>query len=565
MEWRPDHPAFERLLRAFLQQVPAIYVVGGAVRDHFLGANGAKQSKTTDLDLAVDTAALPLARQVADTLGWAFYPLDEVRDVARLVFTANAGEPLVCDVARVREGSITNDLRLRDFTINAMAFAVEQMGKATLLDPFGGQRDLEAKLIRRVSAASLADDPARLLRAIRFSTQFGFALDEETRLQIKQICSTVSLASAERARDELWKMLATDNPAGAIDGLRQVGLLIHILPEVEEMVGVGQSYPHFEDVYQHTLRAMQNGVYLRNWILGKPLPVYGSGQLAADQAMARWQEMMTAHLVPLRKHFRAPLAAGRTRADWLVWTALLHDTGKPSTRTEEQQPNGSIRYRFFNHEEVSATMAERRLTALRFSRQEINLVRRVVAFHMRPHLLSSSFVGQTISKRAKFRFFRDTQSGLSNGPAPTAMAPSAPVSLTQRKIKRTQKQSTPIATGKTNGNYYANDGIDTLCLAIADYQAIHHHIHDSKEIYLHHSAELFDYIFDPVGFAISQQQPLVDGNTLMHALHLSPGRQIGQLLAAIQEAQAAGEIETTEAALMFAADELQRVTNSATE
>ncbi|MCB0183830.1 MAG: hypothetical protein KDE31_06180, partial [Caldilineaceae bacterium] len=344
MDWQPNHPAFQHLLRAFRAQATTVYAVGGVVRDHLLG----RRDKLTDLDLMVMEPALPIARAVADQLGWAFYPLDELRDVARLVFTANAAAPLVCDIARVRGGSPEGDLLMRDFTINAMAFAIEQTGEATLLDPSGGQADLQRRLVRRVSAASLADDPVRLLRAIRFVVQLGFTLDEATRLQIKQICSTVTLASAERIRDELWKMLASDLPAQALQGLQDVGLLAHVLPEVAQMTDVAQSYPHFEDVYRHTLRVMQNAAQLRNWILGQPLPGAESAGLQVEQpgalgdqhpAMAQWTEALAPYLIPLRRHMREPLAGGRNRAEWLVWHAMLHDIGKPVARTEEPQPN----------------------------------------------------------------------------------------------------------------------------------------------------------------------------------------------------------------------------------
>ena len=530
MEWKPEHPAFQQLLSAFLKQVPTVYVVGGVVRDYLLG----KPVKIADLDLVIDHPVLPAARRVADMLGWAFYPLDEARDVARLVFMANAAEPLVCDVARIRNSSVESDLRLRDFTINAMAFAVEQLGQATLIDLFGGQEDLQQNVVRRVSAASLADDPVRLLRAIRFLIQFDFTLDEQTKLQIKRVCSTVTLASAERIRDELWKMLATDQPARAIEALHEVGLLIQVLPEVAHMEGVAQSYPHFEDVYQHTLRVIQHAAQMRNWILGKPQPAIGS-------EMERWEEMLSPHIIALRRHFRQPVAVGHTRAEWLVWEALLHDIGKPETRSEEEQPNQSIRYRFFNHDQVGATLAENRLTMLRFSRQEIALARRVVGFHMRPHLLSSSFVGQSISKRAKFRFFRDTHG--------------------MQRATAAQEMNTP-RDRSTVQSYNTSDGIDTLCLAIVDYQAIHRHANDPKEAYLIHSKELFAYIFDAAGFAATQQQPLIDGHTLMKQLQLSPGRQIGQMLAMIQEAQAAGEIETEEEALALATASLQELCKS---
>lgn len=510
MNWKPQHPAFGALLSAFLQQHVPVYVVGGVVRDFFLG----QKDKITDLDLVVEHSAIPLARQVADRLGWAFYPLDELRDVARLVFTANHGDPLVCDIARQRGESIEHDLLLRDFTVNALAFALKRPGQVELVDVCHGQADLQARLIRRVSAASLADDPVRLLRAIRFAVQLNFALDEQTRLQIKRTCTTVTLASAERVRDELWKMLTTIAPARAMQELQNVGLLTYVLPEVANLDGVAQSYPHYEDVFQHSLRVTQQAVLLRDWLLGRAV-------VANDTPTQLWQQALTPRLNQLRYHFKLPLASGRLRAEWLVWHALLHDIGKPVTRTVEMQPGDHIRYRFLEHERVGAELAENRLNALRFSRQESTLARTVIDNHMRPHLLSAAFVGKPISRRACYRFYRHTEN---------------------RQLEQ------PIA-------------VDTLLLAIADFQSTYYVMGAQPQRdmpppnwlgYLQHINELLAFVLDADGITATQQSPLVDGHTLMQYFQLSPGRHIGQMLEQVQEAQAAGEVTTKEAAIELA-------------
>ena len=511
MNWKPKHPAFQALLAAFLQQNVPVYVVGGVVRDFLLGST----DKVTDLDLVVEHSAIPLARRVADRLGWAFYPLDEARDVARLVFTANIGDPLVCDIARQRGETIEHDLLVRDFTVNALAFALQRPGEVTVVDVCHGQADLQARIIRRVSAASLADDPLRLLRAIRFAVQLNFALDEQTRLQIKRICTTVTLSSAERVRDELWKMLATAEPARAIQGLQSVGLLPFVLPEVANLDGVAQSYPHYEDVYQHSLRVTQHAVQLRDWLLGRPLPV-------AELPTQLWQQVLTPRLTQLRHHFKTPLANGRLRAEWLVWHGLLHDIGKPITRTVETQPDDHIRYRFLEHERVGAELAENRLNALRFSRQESTLVCTVIENHMRPHLLSAAFVGKAISRRARYRFYRHTDN---------------------------QQLEQPIA-------------VDTLLLAIADYQSSYREMPPPNWLgYLQHVDELLAFVFDADGIAATKESPLVDGHLLMQHFQLAPGRQVGQLLAYLQEAQAATEITTQAEALKLAESWLHETQN----
>lgn len=502
MNWKPSHPAFQTLLSAFLQQNVPVYVVGGVVRDFLLGS----QDKTTDLDLVVEHSAIPLARRVADRLGWAFYPLDEARDVARLVFTANIGDPLVCDIARQRGETIEQDLLLRDFTVNALAFALQRPGQVELVDICRGQADIQERIIRRVTPASLADDPLRLLRAIRFAVQLDFTLEEQTRLQIKRICSTVSLSSAERVRDELWKMLLTTEPARAMQDLQNVGLLTYVLPEVANLDGVAQSYPHYQDVYQHSLRVTQHAVQLRDWLLGRPV-------VATELPTQLWQQALAPRLTQLRHHFKTQLANGRVRAEWLVWHALLHDIGKPITRTAESQPDDHVRYRFLEHERVGAELAENRLNALRFSRQESTLVSTVIENHMRPHLLSAAFVGKPISRRARYRFWRYTEN---------------------RQLEQ------PVA-------------VDTLLLAIADYQSTYRDMPPPNwRGYLQHLDELLAFVFDADGIAATQQSPLVDGHTVMQNFSLTPGRQVGQLLAYLQEAQAAGEITTQAEALELA-------------
>lgn len=502
MNWKPAHPAFRALLNAFLQQTTPVYIVGGVVRDFLLG----QQNQLTDLDLVLGQAALPTAQRVADQLGWNFYPLDPVRDVARLVFPSTNGEPLICDVASLRGDSIEADLWARDFTVNAMALALDGQDQPRLIDVWNGQRDLAQRLLRRVSAASLAEDSVRLLRAVRLANQLNFTLDEETLLQIKRLSATLRLASSERVRDELWKMLLTNQAAQALDDLRKLNLLGYVLPEIAGLVEIEQSYPHYQDVYQHTLQTVRKAVQIRNWIKGQPGPT-------TEPTPPIWQNALEPWRVQLRYHFANPMAVGHPRADWLVWQALFHDVGKPATRTTETQPGGSVRYRFFEHDRVGAEMAAQRLTALHFSRPEIGLARAVIEGHMRPHLLDASFVGQPISRRACYRFFRDVGGKQFEQPA----------------------------------------GVDTVLLAMADYQAIYKDTPPPNwRGYLNHISHLLAFAFTKEGWAEIQKKPLLDGYALMARFNLAPGRQVGQLLEQLLEAQAAGEIQNREEALQLA-------------
>lgn len=500
MQWQPKHPAFRALLDAVLAEAAPVYAVGGVVRDHLLG----RRDKLTDLDLVVETAALPTARRVADRLGWAFYPLDQARDVARLVFTRTGGEPLICDIARIRGWDIESDLTSRDFTINAMAFALEPGGRCTLIDLCGGQADLDARVLRRVSAVSMAEDPLRMLRAARLLVEFDLTLDEKTQDQIERMGDTIRLSSPERMRDELWKMLAGPNPHEALEILRILGLLQYVLPELDATVGMQQSFPHHLDVYRHTLLAVRRTVELRDWLMAP--------QADAELLPGNWKLTLMPWRTQLRRHFMENMGGGRSRADWLIWHALLHDVGKPATQSAEMRPSGSIHYRFLGHEDAGADLATERAAFLRFSRQEIALVDCVIRAHMRPHHLHASFHDREISRRALHRYFRDVNSRHLEAPA----------------------------------------GVDTLILALADYQAIYEVTPPDWRSYQAHTGQMLTYVYTDQGMADVKLRPLVDGHLLMRRLDLTPGPQIGRLLEHVLEAQAAGEITTQAEALDLA-------------
>jgi poly(A) polymerase/tRNA nucleotidyltransferase (CCA-adding enzyme) len=338
MNWKLPHPALAELLRALSQAQRPVYVVGGAVRDLLLQ----RKVELTDLDLVLGEAAIPVARRVADLLGWAYYPLDEARDVARLVFMPTASTPLVCDIAGMRGGSIEADLRLRDFTVNAMALAFTTASATpTLIDPVGGQRDLEQKVLRRVSAMSMADDPVRLLRAVRLANQFDFKVETETEVQLRRLARTIQFVSPERVRDELWKLLHAPHPHRGIDMLQDVGLLAVVLPEVAATVGVEQSLPHHYPVYEHTLNAVQDAAALRDWIMGENVTAGKAiaGNTPNNGAHAFVQEKLGHWQHRLRHHLGTGVGGGRIRADWLIWNTLFHDTGKPQTRSHRSRVN----------------------------------------------------------------------------------------------------------------------------------------------------------------------------------------------------------------------------------
>ena len=433
----------------------------------------------------------------------------EARDVARLVFVPTATTPVVCDVAGMRGGSIAADLRLRDFTVNAMALAYAPASTVPqLIDPTGGQGDLARRVLRRVSAMSLADDPVRLLRAVRLANQFDFTIEAETEAQLRRLVSTIQFVSPERIRDELWKILLASLPHRGIDLLQNVGLLAYVLPEIAATVGVEQSFPHLYHVYEHTLNAVQDAAALRAWIMGESTAPVNEAHAFVQEKLGPWQHR-------LRHQLGATVSARRRRADWLIWSTLFHDVGKPQTRTLGMDADGIMRTRFFEHELVGAGMTEQRLTELRFSRNEIELACAAVRAHMRPHHMHMSFIAQSISRRAMYRYFRDVG-------------------------------------GKHSG---VGPGLDALLVALADRLSVTQDIPPDPTGYVEHLDQLLRYAFDE---GTQLPLPLVDGHLLMRRLAIQPGPRLGALMEHLIEAQAAGEIKTAEEALALATGWLEK-------
>src|SRR5512143_595719 len=333
----------ERHIRAWL--------VGGAVRDLLLGR------EVHDWDIIVERDAIPLARVTADRLGADVYVLEADLDMARVLV-----DDTLIDFSRLRDADLALDLASRDFTINAMAIDLDQPDR--VIDHFDGQADLEEGVIRAIAETSLTSDPVRMLRAVRQSASLSLAIDPQTVEWIKTHAALIVNASAERVRDELNKLLQESDVADSLLLLDALDLLVHILPEVAALKGVTQSAPHHWDVYEHTRRVIDALELLGTRWLGFDQADEGALMLPVIPDFV-WDSIFL-NLSEYSDALRAHLG---TRSRWLLlkWTALLHDSGKPATKTVDD----AGRTRFLGHEDLGARMSEERLRARRFSNDEI--------------------------------------------------------------------------------------------------------------------------------------------------------------------------------------------------
>jgi len=387
--WLDQHPLLRGVINILQSQQIEAYLVGGAVRDLLLS-----RDSTVDLDFAVPGDGLAVARQVANIMEAAVYPLDAERGTGRVVIDRPETfgvQKTYLDFASLRGETLEADLHDRDFTVNAMALSVTDPPR--LIDPCAGRRDLEAKMIRAVSAVAFQHDPVRVLRAVRQAVELGFSIEAETEYYLMQAAAGLVSVSWERQRDELVKLLNSPRPGQAIELLRRFGLLPYILPEVKAMVGVSQSAPHYLDVFEHTRLALDIWADMQSELADVPAK-------AQAGVRAYLNEDLSGNLTP---QLLLPLA--------LLW----HDTGKPLTRTINGEAQERIR--FLGHEAESAKMAHSRMKRLHFSNQAIGFVEKIVLHHMRPLLLANE---GKLSRRAIYRLFRD--SGSSNFQAGVAVA-----------------------------------------------------------------------------------------------------------------------------------------------
>jgi len=483
------------------------YIVGGFIRDSLLGR------QTNDVDIAVNGDAVAVARAVARALKGKFVLLDDVNSIARVVVISD----------RLPEGSrqdqescepewhldfssfsqnIEADLARRDFTINAMAVELSQLVMATgagvgeekqpqvkLIDPFSGEEDLRNKIVRAVSDQIFEADAARLLRGVRLAAELDFTIEPGTERLIRHCSQSMVKIPGERIREEFLRVLSLPRTAYYLRYLDRLGLLLALIPELAESKGIQQPTVHFWDVFDHSVET----VAALGFLLKETDWEYGSEDML-DSVL--WSDSMA-------QHFAQEVSKGGNRKALLKLGGLLHDIAKPRTKSLDD----SGRAHFLGHAKQGAAMVEAVMSRLRFSRQEISLVERLVRHHLRPAQMANEGLP---TQRAIYRYFRDTKDA----------------------------------------------GIDILFLALADYLASRGPLVNMKE--WRGNCRLTDHILTEHAKQQAKVLPLklVDGHDLTNTFGLTPGPSVGKLLALVREAQASGELTTREEALALVRREL---------
>ena len=352
----------ERLL-AHLRAISArertpLYLACGTVRDLLMARTPA------DIDLTVPEGGRAWAAALQRLTGGAYVPLGKDEDAARVVWQGRD-----IDFSSFREGaaSIEAELTRRDITINSMAISLEpllsgQAGEASVavIDPAGGLKDLEQRLIRATFAETFESDPLRLLRVYRFAAVLGFRVEAETAALVAGQKELISRVATERVTHELDLIMASDQAHETVAAMAKSGLLFEVIPELRAGMGMAQPSSHHLDVFAHSLEALR-------WM---------------QQVQAQPGRYFSGDAAALAGY----LAQGRNRVR-LRWAALLHDLGKPATVTIDQDRGGRIT--FYNHDQAGARMVGELGRRLRWSGEDTSAVANLVGLHMRPFHLGN--------------------------------------------------------------------------------------------------------------------------------------------------------------------------------
>ena len=344
------------------------YAVGGVVRDHLL------QRPCTDIDVVCVGRqeggevhiGIQLAHAASEALGGSHVSVFKNFGTASFRYTADGREYELEFVGARREsysrdsrkpivenGTLEDDQRRRDFTVNALAVCLNHDRLGELIDPFGGIRDLDAGILRTPLDPDItfSDDPLRMMRAVRFASQLGFRIADDTFEAIGRNAKRIEIVSAERITTELNKIMASANPSLGLKLMQKCGLMQLVMPEISALQGVetvdGKGH---KDIFFHTMQVLDN-------------------------------------------------VAGMSDNLWLRWAALLHDVGKPGVKRYDARQG----WTFHGHEARGAHMVKRIFKRLRLPLgEEMRYVEKLVMLHMRPIILAEDIVTDSAVRRLLF-------------------------------------------------------------------------------------------------------------------------------------------------------------------
>lgn len=436
------------------------YLVGGFIRDSIM------EIKSLDRDIIVEnTDVEKLARQIADELEAYFVPLDTENKIYRIVLKDKLN---YIDLAAIIGKNIEQDILRRDLTLNAIAFNLQ---KSEFFDPANGIKDIENKVIRGISEQNFTDDPLRLLRIYRFHSKLGFKIDENLKKITKKFASKIELPAKERINTELVKLFEGKYADVALKEMNETGLLDYIFPIMKDVKKIPPNSHHHLDLFNHSIETVK--------------------QVQKEYETAP---------IEAKKHLELNLLGNHSQLAFLKIAAFLHDIGKPSTWTIEEETK---KHRFFKHDDIGSKLVLTILKDLKFSKKQISYIQKMIKYHIYP---SAVVCQEPSSDKAQMKFFRKMEDYV----------------------------------------------IDVIMLARADRLSAQGP-DITKEITLKNLnglANLMKKYFE-IKENLKPLEKLIDGTEIMEILNIQASKRLGNIIKSLKGSQLSGEVTTKAEAIEF--------------
>jgi tRNA nucleotidyltransferase/poly(A) polymerase len=485
------------------------YLVGGSLRDRILNR------PSNDYDFAVPGNARAFAQKVASRLG---VRKIEMGKEDKVVFRVVSGDR-VLDFSPIQGKTIEDDLKRRDFTVNALGFNLspesppgrKRLQAEGIIDPVGGLEDIRSKTIRLISEDAILADPLRILRAFRLAAVLGFEIAPQTLSAVKERATLVARSAGERIWAELLKIMEAERSFSYIEQMSRVGVLMKLIPELEPCRDCLLD-DHGHDVFQHLMRT------------------YEEIEVILSDYPMLWPE----YAEPIRGYLEQ-----RNRKALLKLAALLHDLGKPATRCVDFHL-GRRRLRFLTHEERGADIVRGICLRLRMSGQEGSYTELIVRNHLRPLLLFDALQRGTLTTRGIVRFakkYEDDVIGLLLHSLADQRAKAAHSTPARYPFRTTLPGRSPGGQAGGTGGPETSGEFEEAFLAFLN------------EILRRYFSELRPRMTG---------SRLITGKDLIEHFGLTPSELFGDLLQKVEEARLNREIRTREEAFELVARLLDR-------
>ncbi len=346
-----------------------IWLVGGFLRDAYLKVD----KHLTDFDFCIEKKASSFAGEFARKINAKYIVLDKQNQSFRVILKKRK-IIYTYDFTLIRGKTISDDLSLRDFSINSLAVDLRAKRKK-IIDYWGARKDLNRKLLITTRKEAILHDPLRILRGFSIFANYGFRIEAKTLEAMKRYKKMINDVSPERITEELFKILRSVDSFKAIKLMDETRIIDEFIPAITKARGLSQGDYHHLDVWSHSLETLKK-----------------------FELLYRKQKLKNSKIF---SYLEEKISSGRRRVQIIKLACILHDIGKPSAKK-----NVKGKMVFYSHEKIGRDLSEEIADSLKFASKEKELLKKLVFWHLRPGYLA----GQTpLTSRAVYRFFRDTQ------------------------------------------------------------------------------------------------------------------------------------------------------------